>query len=732
MKKITITLALIGVFFSAHAQWQRNQSFEGGPSTKFMKTADAVFVLSSGGEVYRCPNDSDQWTYKGSITDLNGSYSFGGNAKFFNYNNVLFAHDAVNTKRSTDNGATWKSISTTSFDETLSLELFKGAIYLLKKNNQNSTCEIHKSTDNGASFTKTGNISQLDNYTLYAVNDKLYAYGDTSILVSTDGQNFTNLTKTGLPETTYYNTTNTDPIGDGSNLYTIVYSATANTFDIYKFDGAIWSKASIGLPTGAYLTGLATIAGNLFVSVYDKANNSLGLFKSTNNALSWANTNASGLKIAFANAMISTTTNTIIAGFIDGIYTSKDAGSSWTKNMTGYTASAHANIVKQDSTLFTIESFNGVFSSADGGNSFKSANTGLPNTLNRYNQIFASSDALYTVLNSVAGAFSLYKSIDAGQNWSKANLPTNSSVAVSIGNSGATIFMSGNNSITAAPAFYRSTNQGNTWDDITSGIPQDAQADPFIIAAKGQNLYFHSAENIYHSADNGTSWTIDTTGLNRTDFGYIEYIGLINNEIYTITNNNNGFPNPARLFKRGSSKWEFVNNFDPNQAFYTVNKLIPSGDYLYMLGSNNRIYVSSNNGQNFKEYVNGMSPVAQLSTTDFALTTNGIIATTGYSGVWINQLFTGTTAIEAIQSTNDFSLYPNPATNHLNLSWKTENLKNPSIQIFDLQGRLIKELTLSSTYSSQEVDISDLPAGFYQCRIIGDNQTATMKFSVVR
>ncbi|MFC2151305.1 M1 family aminopeptidase [Bacteroidota bacterium] len=74
-----------------------------------------------------------------------------------------------------------------------------------------------------------------------------------------------------------------------------------------------------------------------------------------------------------------------------------------------------------------------------------------------------------------------------------------------------------------------------------------------------------------------------------------------------------------------------------------------------------------------------------------------------------------------------FSLYPNPATETINVDF---NLKlfdlEKQILIFDLNGRLIK--SISSNDSSVPIDVSALSKGFYFIKGISDNKSYTYKF----
>ena len=84
---------------------------------------------------------------------------------------------------------------------------------------------------------------------------------------------------------------------------------------------------------------------------------------------------------------------------------------------------------------------------------------------------------------------------------------------------------------------------------------------------------------------------------------------------------------------------------------------------------------------------------------------------------------------------NSFSVYPNPATDRLNLSFETLEQGNVEIQLFDLQGKMIlSELyrNLSSDKYNQAIDISNIPNGTYIVRAISGNSVASSKLIVYK
>lgn len=69
--------------------------------------------------------------------------------------------------------------------------------------------------------------------------------------------------------------------------------------------------------------------------------------------------------------------------------------------------------------------------------------------------------------------------------------------------------------------------------------------------------------------------------------------------------------------------------------------------------------------------------------------------------------------------------FPNPAYNELNFNY-TPTEKNQILELIDVQGNVLLQVKLPPWSQTQTVDVSKLPAGIYQCRLLED--AVTCKF----
>ena len=72
-----------------------------------------------------------------------------------------------------------------------------------------------------------------------------------------------------------------------------------------------------------------------------------------------------------------------------------------------------------------------------------------------------------------------------------------------------------------------------------------------------------------------------------------------------------------------------------------------------------------------------------------------------------------TTPVFAIESTQEFKVYPNPVSEQLYVESSLEALEEYQLQLVDMQGRMVKSAILGRDAYRQSVDVSGLPAGLY-------------------
>jgi hypothetical protein len=94
------------------------------------------------------------------------------------------------------------------------------------------------------------------------------------------------------------------------------------------------------------------------------------------------------------------------------------------------------------------------------------------------------------------------------------------------------------------------------------------------------------------------------------------------------------------------------------------------------------------------------------------LTQPSVILTQGFQQNFIG----GPTAIEIAES-SEFSLYPNPARDQLYLSLKLSGKEKCQVEIINLKGTKVWNITLESSKNIEKIDVNRLPSGMYMLKI---------------
>ena len=95
-----------------------------------------------------------------------------------------------------------------------------------------------------------------------------------------------------------------------------------------------------------------------------------------------------------------------------------------------------------------------------------------------------------------------------------------------------------------------------------------------------------------------------------------------------------------------------------------------------------------------------------------------------------NLAFSGSAAGITESNLNAFvSVYPNPAQNILNIAIGNTGKTISKMEIFDIQGKMIRNVDVKPLNSLTSIDIADLSTGIYILKLTSDDGIATRRFS---
>jgi hypothetical protein len=206
-----------------------------------------------------------------------------------------------------------------------------------------------------------------------------------------------------------------------------------------------------------------------------------------------------------------------------GVFRSADNGDSWAAKSNGISNLLSHGIIKTDSLLVHVGP-GGVSLSSDQGENWVSA--GLVGTDVRC--VTHIQDTLFVGTNGQG----LYKSTDWGLNWIAINNGSTSSNFRAIESKGNILFAGGQN----GTGVFRSTNFGNSWELLSNGISSIsfrgfAHNNDIIIAGS-------TGAGVFYSTNDGDSWIEINDAL--TDLTIFD-LSLSNNYIVAATHNQGVF-----------------------------------------------------------------------------------------------------------------------------------------------------------------------------------------------
>ncbi len=408
--------------------------------------------------------------------------------------NILLAATSNGLYRTTDAGASWTQIWTTS---TFDVEF--------QHNNGNivyaTTTQVHKSTNAGASFSTLTASCAGSRYNIEIARSTpktLYTLcTNGTVQKSTDaGSTWATTSPPGVTLYGYYdNVLAVSPVNSK-----VVYVAGFNMKKTTD-GGASWS----GVPTAGHVDNHA-------IEFYPGSGSTIlcgndgGLFKTVNGGTSWTSLNNTlAITQYYRLGVAATDANVMIAGAQDNGNMKFSAGT-WS-NVTN--ADGMDSFIDWSNAMVMYASIQngGLYRSTNGGASFTNINTPSGGAwVTPWTQDPKVANTLY------AGTDKVYKSTNQGTNWtaisgSLSGISRFTALAVAPSNSKFIYAGDGNK-------LYKTTNGGSSWTDITAGLPVAGNylTDIAVHSYAPGTVFvtfsgYNSGEKVYRSCDGGANWS---------------------------------------------------------------------------------------------------------------------------------------------------------------------------------------------------------------------------------
>jgi hypothetical protein len=695
---------------AVRAQWVQTSGPEGGHIQAFGAQDGFVFAGTFGSGNFRSSDGGTTWT------QVNTGYGYPSPTSYLVKGDRLFSA-TVNVFHSTDHGDTWTGATGLPTGNSVTCLATDGTNIYGGISAGFATLGVFRSTDDGdtwqgfaAGLPDFGGISSLalSGSTVFAAASGsvpgVYRSFDQGMTWSLSGTG-----QSGIFPGPLLSSTGVLLVGTASGQG--VYRSTNN--------GDTWQQANAGLPANANINALLETAAGIFAAVGVYSPLSTGVYLSTDGGNSWADV-TSDLPLNQGIFSLGAEGATVYAGvYGKGVHKSTNNGGNWTPVNSRLIASRVGGFAETPTSVFAVISNDGVYRSADAGDTWERRANGIPPEYMNFAATAADGGTLVALAIDDLYQVRAFRTVDDGANW----IPGSSTMPTFFAPQ-KMIVKDGNLFAAAASAgVYMSTDYGDTWTAANNGIPFttiDA-----ILEHNGD--LFAAGNEVYRSTDDGASWTLANTGI--PSFAGLNGLASSGGALYAVAAYS---ANVYRTTDMGGT-WTTASVLPGASA----TDLIAVGNVLFAGVINAGVYRSTDAGSSWANVRDGLP----TNVTYYRLHVSGadFYCGTDAAGVWKRPL-SEVTSVKAVDPgiPSAFVLaqnYPNPFNPATVIRFQVAEYGRVVLNVHDILGRqvaqLVDEPLGAGTYEAL-FDAAGLASGTYYYRLTTGPFTETKKMMLVR
>ncbi len=634
-----------------------------------------------------------------------------------------------NCYKSSDNGEHWTEI-TFSNGWIQTLGKLGNMLYVVAGSTTGQGGKLYASTD-GISWSPKATLWEGTwmggHCELYSFSpDKLYLNFQDNLFYTTDGTTLIPISTNGLNITNF---SNIDEIGGDAmgNLYCL--NGDENAIFKYDFTTNTWNNISQGkIPEGYFILNLSVTDHAIFFNVLNETFD-MKLYKSENGGESFTQIEVSGSQMPLRENIVEITPNIFIGnGLIRDVDLSTDGGQTWTV-INQFVATYAGNLVRSGNSLVYSRDMAGIIASEDKGESWGTANSGIPSfggAVYSVLELTEIHDTLFSLLkeNPFSDKISLYRSTDHGSSWESIPIPdaySNGKDYYFAGQCDSILFIGYRDGTTSKYPLLSLSLKDDSWEKPNEvNVPLFLSGSKKCLFAFYENNQWDNFDNIYKTSDLGTTLTnisqnvinqgkkIKRLSLNEDIKGgaMMDMDNFNNKALFVVHDQMIGIDKIYK-FDIVNSNWTEVQTSGLPQN-YVGNCLKNVGNDKWLLATNVGLFQSEDGGINWSiahtsgYWQNGII-VNSIQQID-----NNIFLGTYSNGVWeINLL----TRVANPLDNKLFFIYPNPVTDKLSIVIPEWNAKPAEITIYNIEGKKVFNTLLITNPTT--VSLNHLTAGAY-------------------
>ena len=629
------------------------------------------YLVGKNGRVTKTTNNGDSWSQVASA----GTDNLIG-IHVFESSNLVVAIAEMKIFVSTDEAVTWTEVAIGLISESIIGTYFEddlGYVY--------TRSEIYVTSDGGQNWSLSHTVNEGEVITdVKRINSSLSYYftADGTLQKSSDnGITWSQVSQFDFGN----NVTKFDFISEDIGLVSIQGNKLFKTTD----GGITWVPVDINGSIGFQGLYLGMQDENI---VYILAN-STGLIKSTDGGTTWTNNVISAYGYErFSNLHIDKQGVIWAVGDYQTVAKSSDQGDTWTDIFSAEKGPLLHITAIGDDRLITGGTNQNLFLSDDGGASWTPTGE---RGYHKNNLVMAPNGDLYhTWVYS-----GLWKSSDAGKNWSQFYDPDGAVVSVDINSQGHILLTTA----VAGNYFHLSTDGGQTWSITPTNDEIRIENVSFLTDTKALAW---TANRILESVDGGVSWT----DLDLDFSGNMKNVNHATDGTIWIITSTNGY----KSTDQGAS-WEeisFPGASVGNAAFINEEE----GWLISSEGAQGNIHYTNNGGTDWVHVDSSDFVLHDILITDttvpqvIVVGDGAIIRRYGY-------ILSSTTSYTEVSA---LTCFPNPGTDEVRVA---EVPPSAPVQIHNASGQLVSS-AMTTSDGSLSIYSSGLPTGLYYITIIAN------------
>jgi hypothetical protein len=232
-----------------------------------------------------------------------------------------------------------------------------------------------------------------------------------------------------------------------------------------------------------------------------------------------------------------------------------------------------------------------------------------------------------------------------------------------------------------------STDNGNNWYQVNSGLPLSSATHIWAMATSGNYLFAGTGYGVYRSSNNGTNWTVANVGITDT---FVSAFATVSNNVFVGTNGG-----IFRSIDNGTT-WVDIGSSD-----------LPGGS--------------------------GIKTIAITSKYIFIYASNP----SGQGSIWRRPLSDfGITSVSPPKPSNSLpTSFPNPFSQSTSIKFSSSDHGFAQVSIHNLLGSEVARLFTGTLDAGEHVfswDAQSMPPGMYVCVVRRDGHSEEMPIMLVK